>query len=165
MSASAFQHDKTVGHDEWLTPPSLLERLGTFDLDPCAPIVRPWDTAKRHFTIKDNGLAQEWQGRVFLNPPYGRDTTKWMQRMANHTGGGIALIFARTDTTAWQEFVFPFANSILFLRRRLTFFTVDGKEGKTTAGAPSALIAYGNGDAAVLELPMVLELGSLVKLR
>ncbi len=39
--------------DEWLTPPSILELLGDFDLDPCAPINRPWSMAKNHFTIKD----------------------------------------------------------------------------------------------------------------
>ena len=57
--------------DEWLTPPDLLEKLGTFDLDPCSPIVRPWDTAKHHYTIHDDGLSQTWFGRVWCNPPYG----------------------------------------------------------------------------------------------
>lgn len=47
--------------DEWLTPPSILKALGTFDLDPCAPVDRPWDTAARHFTIEYDGLARPWE--------------------------------------------------------------------------------------------------------
>ena len=57
-------------NDEWLTPLHLLRPLGTFDLDPCAPIVRPWDTARHHYTKEDDGLKKEWFGRVWLNPPY-----------------------------------------------------------------------------------------------
>ena len=37
--------------DEWLTPPGILNRLGEFDLDPCTPIDRPWDTAKLHYNV------------------------------------------------------------------------------------------------------------------
>lgn len=33
-------------NDEWLTPPHVLKALGEFDLDPCAPITRPWEIAK-----------------------------------------------------------------------------------------------------------------------
>ena len=36
----------TKNNGEWLTPPYVLDALGEFDLDPCSPVVRPWDTAK-----------------------------------------------------------------------------------------------------------------------
>ena len=140
----AFQHDKTAGHDEWLTPPDIIQALAPFDLDPCAPIIRPWDTAKQHFTVLEDGLSQEWGGHnfVWLNPPYGKETGRWIQKLARHNNG-IALIFARTDTKTWQQDIFPKATAILFLAGRLTFYTVKGVKGKDTAGAPSALIAYG----------------------
>lgn len=51
--------------DEWLTPPEIIESLGPFDLDPCAPVNPPWKMADRHYTIKDNGLMQPWAGRVW----------------------------------------------------------------------------------------------------
>ena len=60
--------------DEWLTPPEIIDALGgpaSFDLDPCAPVTRPWPTAKEHFTIIDNGLTKPWRGRIWFNPPYG----------------------------------------------------------------------------------------------
>jgi hypothetical protein len=40
---------QTKKHPEWLTPPEIITSLGMFDLDPCTPSVRPWDTAKKHY--------------------------------------------------------------------------------------------------------------------
>jgi hypothetical protein len=77
--------------DEWLTPPHILKALGEFDLDPCSPVVRPWPTAKRHFTIEDDGLIQKWEGRVWCNPPYGLESTKWLLKLAEHMkNGGVS---------------------------------------------------------------------------
>lgn len=129
-------------NDEWLTPPDIFRPLGEFDLDPCAPIVRPWATAKMHYTIEDDGLFLPWNGRVWLNPPYGKTMGQWLNKMAVH-GNGIALTFARTDTQAFQQYVFQHASSILFLAGRVTFYRVDGTRGGFNGGAPSALISYG----------------------
>jgi hypothetical protein len=57
-----------------LTPRFVIDALGPFDLDPCPPKERPWDTARRHFTEADDGLSRPWKGRVWLNPPYGPQT-------------------------------------------------------------------------------------------
>jgi len=129
--------------DEWLTPPIIINSLGAFDLDPCSPgSRRPWDTAAVHYSIEDNGLHQPWAGRVWLNPPYGRETGRWLERLANH-GNGIALIFARTETDMFFRYVWERADAILFLRGRLHFHHVDGRRAEANAGAPSCLIAYG----------------------
>lgn len=140
----------TANQDEWLTPPWLLNRLGSFDLDPCAPVNRPWDTAARHYTIRDNGLALPWQGRVWLNPPYGRQTFLWLDKLADHRDGGIALIFARTETRGFVRAVWHKAQYIFFFHGRLRFWTVAGKEADT-ANAPSCLIAYSPAERPVLE--------------
>ena len=52
--------------------PEIVSALGPFDLDPCSPVNRPWPTAAQHFTVRDDGLAQAWHGRVWCNPPFGR---------------------------------------------------------------------------------------------
>lgn len=135
--------------DEWLTPPEIIRALGAFDLDPCAPVLRPWDTARNHYTIEDNGLALPWHGRVWMNPPYGRQTGTWLDRLAQH-GDGVALVFARTETRAFFENVWGKATAILFIRGRLAFYDVTGKQANNNGGAPSALIAYGNRNAAAL---------------
>lgn len=130
------------GWDEWLTPPHILAALGSFDLDPCAPVVRPWPTAATHYTIESNGLAQPWSGRVWLNPPYGKEAEKWLSRMAQH-GDGVALLFARTETRMFFEYIWPVADATLFLEGRLHFHHVDGRRAEANSGGPSVLIAYG----------------------
>ena len=131
--------------DEWLTPPFLIEALGPFDLDPCAPGERPWPTAGLHFTAEENGLLRPWAGRVWCNPPYGPHTWKWLNRLALH-GNGIALIFARTETEGFHRFVFSAADSLLFLKGRLRFCDLTGA-ARGSAGAPSVLVAYGETNA------------------
>jgi hypothetical protein len=140
--------------DEWLTPPEIIDALGgskSFDLDPCAPITRPWDMAKQHYTIADDGLTKLWHGRVWFNPPYGGPLIvgPWMRRMVKH-GRGIALTFARTETELFFETVWREATAILFLEGRLYFHHVDGKRARANAGAPSVLVAYGEDDAQIL---------------
>jgi hypothetical protein len=136
-------------NDEWLTPPPIIKALGVFDLDPCSPVGRIWDTAKKHYSLHDNGLLQEWEGRVWLNPPYGKYIGEWMNKMALH-GNGIALVFARTDTGIFQESIFRFADGLFFLKGRVKFLKPDGKPGNSTSGAPSVLVAYGKYNDAVL---------------
>ena len=67
------------------------------------------------YNVIDNGLNQRWQGRVWCNPPYGRETFKWLEKLANHKNG-IALIFARTETRGFHEQIWEKANSIFFLK-------------------------------------------------
>lgn len=141
MGLSAHQ-SAAMGTDEWLTPPAILAALGPFDLDPCAPVVRPWPTAKRHFTVEDDGLLINWHGRVWMNPPFGRRAIKWMRKLAAH-GNGIALIPARTETAMFYETVWPLASGILFIKGRPHFHLVDGSRASFNSGAPIALVAYG----------------------
>jgi len=135
-------HSAKCGKDEWLTPPDLLSRLGKFDLDPCAPILRPWPTAENHYTINDNGLLLPWSGRIWCNPPYGDQAYYWLMKLAGH-GNGMALIFARTETVWFKRAVWERADAVMFIEGRLFFHHVSGERAKSNSGAPSALIAYG----------------------
>lgn len=144
-------HSAAARNDEWLTPPTIIQALGKFDLDPCAPSDerRPWDTAAHHYSVEQDGLQQDWFGRVWMNPPYGRATGKWLTKLADY-GNGIALIFARTDTEMFFSQVWARATAVLFLRGRLHFHYVDGRKATANAGAPSCLVAYGTRNAASL---------------
>jgi len=147
MARGMSGHEKPVeGIDTvWLSPPGLIHALGPFDLDPCAaPDPKPWPTAAKQITLPDNGLAQEWTGRVWLNPPYTKEIGKWFEKMRDH-GSGIALIFARTEIDAWHEFIWPSAHSVFFFNGRLAFDLPDGTKAKG-AGAPSALISFSEFD-------------------
>jgi len=136
--------------DEWLTPPYILEALGEFDLDPCSPIDRPWPTAKKHYTIEDDGLSQHWEGRVWCNPPYGPEASRWLEKLSIH-GDGIALVFARTETSMFYDHVWSRADALFFLKGRIRFHHVDGNRAKDNGGAPSVLIAYGGFNAVCLQ--------------
>jgi len=135
--------------DDWLTPPEIIVLLGPFDLDPCCPPTMPWDTAKRMVRLPEDGMAAAWEGRVWLNPPYGPETGRWLSRLAEH-GRGTALMFARTETDMFFEFVWRRATALLFLRGRLHFYRPDGRRAVFNSGGPSVLVAYGEADAEVL---------------
>lgn len=151
MSMSGHQ-SPVMGTDEWLTPPEILAKLGPFDLDPCSPHEsrRPWTTATKHYSKEDDGLSQEWQGRVWMNPPFGREAAKWMCKLAEH-GNGIALIPARTETAMFFESVWGAADAVLFLQGRPHFHRVDGSRAPFNSGAPICLVAYGVANVAALE--------------
>lgn len=118
----------TDNHDEWLTPPEIIRALGGFDLDPCAPVNRPWDMASQHYTVMDNGLQKPWFGRVWCNPPYGRETFKWIEKLASH-GSGIALIFARTETRGFHAQIWGKAHSVFFSKADCPSTVSMGGEG------------------------------------
>lgn len=146
-------HQSTrMKNDEWLTPPEIIEKLGPFDLDPCSPVVRPWDTAKYHYTIVNDGLSMTWKSshRIWLNPPYGLEAREWLKRMAEH-GNGIALVFARTETQMFFKWVWPYCTGVLFFKGRLSFYYVNGTKARCNGGGPSVLIAYGRSNAEALK--------------
>jgi phage N-6-adenine-methyltransferase len=151
VKAAGFTHDsannKTV---DWYTPKSIFDALGVeFDLDPCAPVGGvPWIPAKAHYSIQDDGLAQPWRGNVWLNPPYGRDTSAWLERMNRHKQG-IALVFARTDCKWFHDYCAK-ATAINFIKGRVKFVDGLGVTGNSGAGAGSMLIAWGEENAKAI---------------
>lgn len=149
--------------DTWLTPPELIwgspkegyTGLGPFDLDPATPENgMPWPTAARMLKPSDDGLASEWpaDASVFMNPPFGRGQEAWMEKMANHPGGGIALVFARTETKWFQRFVLnhPNISAVVFQEGRLKFHRANGDVGDAPPAGP-AWIAYGEEGARRLK--------------
>jgi hypothetical protein len=132
--------EKTV---EWYTPPGIFEALGLeFDLDPCQPYLPlPWIPAKKSYCSLQDGRTHPWEGRVWLNPPYGRETDGWLERFVEH-GHGVALVFARTDTEWFQRNALA-VDAWCLIRGRLTFVDRDREPSAFNAGAPSVLLAMG----------------------
>lgn len=122
---TSFQ--KTIASDEWGTPWEIVHALGEFDLDPCA--TERSAKAPAFFTKEQDGLKQDWFGRVWCNPPYSQPALyQFCEKMAEH-GNGILLIFARTGNKVWQEIIFPRATAVLFLRKRVQFIDNQGNRG------------------------------------
>nr|WP_298165255.1 DNA N-6-adenine-methyltransferase [uncultured Pseudomonas sp.] len=146
---------------EWYTPGWVFDRLNLqFDTDPSSP--HDYETpvpAKLKYTLFDNGLAQPWFGRVWMNPPYGPDTGFWMRRLIDH-GDGIALVFSRTDA-AWFQEAIRAATATLLVAGRIEF--IPGHENshkKGRSGAGSAMFAFGNECATALA--QLADLGVLI---
>ena len=140
-----------ISNDEWFTPRFILEKLGKFNLDPCTVENRPWPTAVDHLTKEEDGLAVDWRGRVWCNPPFtGMDP--WMARMADH-GNGILLAPAKKmETLSFFKYVWDRADAILIMRGRLRFHTADGKLAGGHPTFSTVFVAYGGHNAHVLRL-------------
>ncbi len=97
--------------DDYYTPAWVFDRLGLrFDLDVCAPPEGvPWVPCDRFLTQTDDGLAAEWSGRVWMNPPYS-NVTPWWDRFAAH-GNGVALL--PMAKSWWLNRVFAEADGIV----------------------------------------------------
>jgi hypothetical protein len=153
--------------DHWITPVWLLDGLekagGQFDLDPCAAPKQPWPCAARSFSLpKHNGLLLDWSGRVWCNPPYGKELPKWIERMNLHDNG-MLLMYARTGTNYFQR-LWRFTDSIFFFKNRIQFCTQDGALA-TSPTADNVIACFGKSNTGILEraLREGLLKGSLVR--
>lgn len=158
---AGFTHESTHNESkEWYTPRYIFDALGCeFDMDVCSPgaDVVSWIPAQKHLTVFDDGLSSDWRGFIWMNPPYGTDTPKWMHRLYKH-GNGIGLVFARTDTQWFHDYA-VFADAILFIKKRVQFIPAkqaeEYKKGYTIAnsgcGAGSMLVGYGKEAVRALE--------------
>lgn len=142
-------------NDEWYSPSWLFDALGVeFDLDPCSPGAPPSSVpAKVHLTKAENGMAGDWFGNVWVNPPFSSKRI-WYEKLIRH-GTGIALMPAKTETHDLQVYM-QAANVILFVKGRIYFERGsrpggNGVGGKTTSPPFGiALCAYGPEMAAAL---------------
>jgi len=128
--------------DEWSTPADLYELIhAEFApvLDVCAT---PYNAkCAMYFTREQDGLAQEWRGVCWMNPPYGREIGKWVKKAywsAKMNGATVVcLLPARTDTSWWHEYVIGGKAEVRFLRGRLKF-----GGAKNSAPFPSAVVVF-----------------------
>lgn len=131
---------------DWCTPQDFFDRLDAefhFTLDAASSDKNA--KCKRHFTVSDDGLTQDWNGStVFCNPPYGRSLCEWVRKAYEESRKPgtvvVMLIPARTDTSYWHEYIFGKAE-VRFIRGRLKFTDEDGKE-KSAAPFPSAVVIW-----------------------
>lgn len=126
---------------EWETPQDFFDKLNEefrFTLDACASDEN--HKCDRYFTVRQNGLAQRFDGeRVWCNPPYGKYIGKWIQKCATEPSEvTVMLIPARTDTGAWHEYIHGKAE-IRFARGRLKF---NGHQN--SAPFPCAVVIFRN---------------------
>ena len=153
--------------EEWYTPPHLVEAvlsvLGEVDLDPCANPGEPTVPARLHYRKADDGLAHPWHGRVYMNPPYGREIPKWVRKLADehrwgHVSEAVALVPSRPDAN-WFALFDPFPRCEI--RGRVKF--IDGGKAGRDYGAPFSSVAFYLGPNAWRFIEVFGKLGRIVQ--
>lgn len=136
-----FSSESPEHYTPTLVIAAAVDCMGAIDLDPCSNSKdSPNVPALDHYIAADNGLSMPWFGRVYMNPPYGREIGDWVSKLkreyeAGNTTEAIALVPARTDTQ-WFRSLDCFA--CCYVTGRLTFIGNDAP-----APFPSAIFYLG----------------------
>lgn len=113
-------------NDEHYSPKWLFDYFDVvFDIDVCAPPNGvSWIPAKKIYTEADDGLTQNWNGLVWMNPPYSK-TTPWIDKWIEHKNG-IALV--PITATRWFRKLWMEAEILVVPKERIKFERVDGSK-------------------------------------
>jgi DNA N-6-adenine-methyltransferase (Dam) len=125
--------------DEWYTPPEHValarEVMGDIDLDPASnDLAQQWIQARQYYTLAEDGLALRWTGRVWLNPPYGKQIRRWTEKaVAEYRSGFVSqliLLVRPAIASSWYQ-----ALTAAFVKcephQRIRFINRDGVPRKS----------------------------------
>lgn len=132
------------GNNEWYTPKEFIDAvkdvMGGIDLDPASSdkantVVQ----AAKYFTIEQDGLKQQWEGRIWLNPPYARSLLgKFSEVLIEHLKSGsvteACVLVNNATETNWFQFLAAYTSAICFPKGRIKFWTSDRATGSPLQG-------------------------------
>lgn len=140
-------YDSHDAGPEWATPKWVVEPLARtirgFDLDPASG-AEPKPHARERYTVEDDGLAQEWHGHVWVNPPYGREfNEEWAEKtLAESRRAAVDSITALVPgavETEWFQENYGRADVLTFVSGRIKFIG----EKDMTPTFPSVICTFG----------------------
>ncbi|MFD1641838.1 phage N-6-adenine-methyltransferase [Halohasta litorea] len=155
---------KMKGSNEKGTPPEIIEPLkrgaGGYDLD-AATNKEITHIAENYYTKSDDGLSQQWFGKVFVNPPYSREKKKWVakarEELTKDRVEFIVFLCRGDSSTNWWHGLFEDASYVCFHNQRVSFIGAD-----STARFPSHIYVLGEPPAKLVD--EMNKLGAVVKL-
>lgn len=136
-----FTSDET---DEWSSPRELVEPLADtldgFDLDPCSGAeTSPF--ADETYTAEDDGLAQDWFGTVWVNPPYSEMsdwTAKAIAESKRDETDAIYYLCKGDSSTEWWHDALEASALVVAIDHRLSF-----GDGGNSAPFASHIFVFG----------------------
>ena len=138
VAAPRVSHN--TGNEEWYTPEDIIEAaretLGTIELDPASSAkANEVVNADQYFTKEEDGLAQTWKGKVFMNPPFTVGVQgPFVEKLVNSAGVTEAVTLTHNNTeTKWAQLLLGAANVVCFPSRRIRF---RDETGSTPPGSP-----------------------------
>jgi phage N-6-adenine-methyltransferase len=126
--------------DDWYTPKFIFDALGVeFDIDVCSPAggtgIVP---AHKFYTIDDDCLTQDWEGFVWLNPPYS-NPTPFVEKFIAHKNGICLVPMAKAK---WFHKLWNEADLIIPMPVNLKFHRPNDKDSQIMFN--TALIGMGS---------------------
>ena len=146
------------GENEWYTPQPFIEAarlvMGAIDLDPASSdVANTVVDAAAYFTAQDDGLSQDWYGRVWMNPPYAQPlVSQFCAKLrdeydAGNVTGAIVLVNNATET-AWFQRIIGAASAVCFPLARVKFWAPDRITSAPLQG--QAVVYLGDNPAAFI---------------
>lgn len=130
------------GENEWYTPPEIIEAarrvMGGIDCDPASSeIANRVVAAETYYIAAENGLVQQWRGRVWMNPPYSQPLCGlFCAAAASKCEAGeldqACVLVNNATETVWFQGLLAVASAVCFLKGRVRFIDPDGN----SSGAP-----------------------------
>ncbi len=129
------------GNNDWYTPSKYIESarsvMGSIDLDPASS-----DTAQKivqattYHTQDDNGLAHNWTGNVWLNPPYSTpDIDLFIKKLQESDTQQWIVLTNNSSDTNWFHRLLKMCDSVCFTKGRIGFENGDAvmatRQGQT----------------------------------
>lgn len=141
-----------TGNNEWYTPKEYIELarlvMGSIDCDPAScDVAQETVQAGVYYTEETNGLDKDWDGNVWMNPPYATGLIeKFCEKvaeeyMSGNTEQAVVLVNNATETS-WFKSLVSCASAVCFPHGRIRFMTASGKAGAPLQG--QAFVYFGD---------------------
>lgn len=132
------------GENEWYTPANIIEAarlaMGSIDVDPASSdIANETVKATTYYTKDDDGLAHEWHGNVWMNPPYAQPLiSDFVEAIATKYESGeieqACVLVNNATETKWFQRLLAVADAVCFPSSRIKFIRINGEKGAPLQG-------------------------------
>jgi hypothetical protein len=126
---------KSTGNNEWYTPSKYTDAarliMGGIDTDPASSLeANKVVKASVYFSKEDDGLAKNWSGRVWMNPPFAQPFVRlFSEKIAHHYRLGDvsqACVLVNNGTeTRHGQMLLASCDAVCFTQGRIRFLAPD----------------------------------------